>query len=172
MTRAWLRVYTTIWVATLGFAGLIAAGGPGLTRPVRQLLQARLTPSNNAPPHLEHVLMLAAHNIPIVAWPLLLGVIGAAEHRFTRRAADTLLVGCVCVNVLQVGAALGAYGLPLLPYLPQVPFEWAGIALGAGSWLVQRDRPLTGRERLLWLAVTAGVMVCAAVLETVAVPHR
>lgn len=172
MTGAWLRVYTAIWIATLGFAALIAAGGPGLTRPVRQLLEARLTPSNNPPPNVGHILTLAAHNIPIAAWPLLLGVIGAEQHHLTRQAADTLLVACLCVNVLQVAAALGAYGTPLLPYIPQLPLEWAGLALGAGSWLVQRDRQLTGRERLVWLALTAVVMLFAAVLETVAVPHR
>jgi len=172
MMGAWLRVYTTIWIATLSFAALIAAGGPGSTRPVRQLLEAQLTPSNNAPPNVGHILTLAAHNIPIAAWPLLLGILGADRHPLTRQAADTLLAACLCVNLLQVGAALGAYSTPLLPYIPQLPLEWAGIALGAGSWLVQRDHPLTGPERLVWLALTAVVMLLAAVLETVAVPHR
>jgi hypothetical protein len=172
LTGAWLRVYTAIWVATFAFAALVAVIGSGLTRPARSLLGLTLTPRNNAPPHLGHVLWLAAHNIPIAAWPLLLGVVGAEDHRLTRQAADTLLAACLCVNVLQVGAALGAYGAPLLPYLPQLPLEWAGLALGASSWLVQRNRPLTSRERIVWFALTAGVLLCAAVLETVAVPHR
>jgi lysylphosphatidylglycerol synthetase-like protein (DUF2156 family) len=169
---AWLRAYTAICAATVVFAALIVAGGPGLAQPVRRILGAQLTPRNNPPPSLGHVLALAAHNIPIATWPLLLGVMGAYPHRLTWQFADTLVVACLLVNVLPVGAALGAYGTPLLPYVPQLPLEWAGLALGAGSWLVQRDRELTGRERLMWLAVTAGVLLCAAVLETVAVPHR
>jgi hypothetical protein len=172
MASAWLRAYTAIWAATVVSAALVATGGPGLTQPVRQLLGAHLTPHNTPPPNLSHILGLAAHNIPIAAWPLLLGVLGADRHRLTRQLADTLVVACLLANTLIVGAALGAYGRPLVPYLPQLPLEWAGLALGASSWLIQRERELTGRERLLWLAVTAGVLVCAAALETVAVPHR
>ena len=67
---------------------------------------------------------------------------------------------------------LGAYGVALLPYIPNVPLEWAALALGASAWLVQRRRPLTLREGFVWLALIVGVVLCAATLETVAVPHR
>lgn len=170
---AWLRAYTAICTATIVFATLVAACGPGLAEPVRRLLEAQLTPRSNPPPDLAHIVALAAHNIPIAAWPLLLGIIGADRHHpRARQLADTLVVACLLVNVLLVGAALGAYGPPLLPYIPQLPLEWAGLALGAGSWLLQRDHELTSRERLVYLALTGGVLACAAVLETVAVPHR
>jgi hypothetical protein len=170
--KAWLRVYTAICAATTVSATFVAGGGSDLTQPVRQLLGAQLTPRENPPPSLAHILALAAHNTPIAAWPLLLGVIGANRHRLARQLADTLVMACLLVNTLVVGAALGAYGAPLLPYLPQLPLEWAGLALGAGSWLVQRDHEITTRQRLVWLALTAGVLFCAAALETVAVPHR
>ena len=75
-------------------------------------------------------------------------------------------------NVLPVGAALGAYGPPLLAFIPQVPFEWAALALGASAWLMQRREPLAVREGLALFAVIGGLLLCAAVLETVAVPHR
>jgi hypothetical protein len=172
LPRAWLRAYTATWIATLGFAALVALAGEPLTSTTRHLLGLRLTPHHNAPPHFEHVLALAAHNIPIFAWPLLLCVTAAHRHSLARRMADTVLLACVMVNTLQVGAALGAYGAPLLPYVPNVPVEWAGLALGASSWLVQRRRALTVHEGLVWLALTAGVLLCAATLETVAVPHR
>ena len=99
-------------------------------------------------------------------------MIGARHHRLGRKIADGVLLACIIVNTLPVGAALGAYGAPLLPYLPQLPLEWAGLALGASAWLVQRRRALTAREGLAVLALTAIVLLCAAVLETVAVPHR
>jgi hypothetical protein len=75
-------------------------------------------------------------------------------------------------NALPVAAALGAYGAPLMPYIPQLPVEWAGLALGYSSWLVQRERPVSRRERLAWLTLTAAVLTVAAAVETVAVPHR
>ena len=58
----------------------------------------------------------------------------------------------------------------LLPYIPQLPLEWAGLALGVGAWLLQRRPALTGREGLALLALTACVAARAAVIETVAVP--
>ena len=156
-------------MATLSAAALVATR---LSVAVHHLLGLRLDPNRNPPPHIGHVLALAAHNIPIAAWPLLLGVVGAQRHRLGRQIADTAVLACIIVNILPVGAALGAYGAPLLPYVPQLPLEWAGLALGASAWLIQRRRALTVREGLALLALIAGVLLCAAVVETVAVPHR
>jgi hypothetical protein len=170
--RAWLRTYAAIWTMTLGIAVVVAIGAARLRTPVRHLLGARLDPRLNAPPNAGHVLALAAHNLPIVAWPVLLGVVGAHRNPVARKAADLLVGACMIVNVGVVGSALGAYGLALLPYVPQLPLEWAGLALGVGSWLLQRRQALTGREGALCVAVIACALLAAAVLETVAVPHR
>ena len=172
LAGAWRRAYAGVWIATLGFALVVALVGEPLIRSTRHVLGLSLKADRNPPPHLEHVLALVAHNIPIFAWPLLLGVMGAHRHRVSRRVADTVLLACVIVNTLEVGAALGAYGVALLPYIPNVPLEWAALALGASAWLVQRRRPLTLREGFVWLALIVGVVLCAATLETVAVPHR
>lgn len=168
----WLRAYGAIWLATLAVAVLVAIAGTRLSVPVHQLLGLRLDPNRNPPPHIGHVLALAAHNIPIAAWPVLLGVMGAHRHRLARQVADTVLLACIIVNTLPVGAALGAYGPALLTYVPQLPLEWAGLALGASAWLIQRRRALTVPDGLAILALTFGVLLCAAVLETLAVPHR
>jgi hypothetical protein len=117
-------------------------------------------------------LSLAVHNLPIAAWPLLLGVVGAHHSHIGRGVADSLLAGCLAVNVLPVGAALGAYGPALLPYIPQLPLEWAALAAGASAWLLQRHRTLTVREGLALLALTSCMLLPAAVLETYAVPHE
>jgi hypothetical protein len=172
LPATWLHTYAAIWTATLGPAALVALAGPPLVDSVRHLLGLALTAQRNPPPSVGHVLALAAHNIPIATWPLLLGVTGAHRHRLARRVADTVVLACMIANTLPVGAALGAYGTPLLAYLPQLPLEWAGLALGASCWLVQRRRELTCRERLVWLALNAGVLLCAAAIETVVVPHR
>jgi hypothetical protein len=172
LPSAWLRAYTAIWMATLGFAGIVTLAGRPLTQAAHQLLGLHLTPEHNPPPQVEHVLALAAHNIPIFAWPLLLGVTGAHRHRIGIRVADTLVLASAIVNTGQVGIALGGYGAALLPYVPNVPFEWAGLALGVSYWLVQRRRAISVHDGIVWFALTAGVLLCAATLETVAVPHR
>jgi hypothetical protein len=169
---AWLYAYAGVWIATLVPAVLVALVGQPLVLPVRHVLGLTLTAHRNPPPGIGHVLFSEAHNLPIVAWPLLLGLIGAHRHPLAKHVADGLLTACIIVNTLQVGAALGAYGAPLLPYLPQLPVEWGGLALGASAWLVQRRRALTVAEGLGLLALIAGVLLCSAALETVAVPHR
>ena len=78
---------------------------------------------------------LAAHNLPIAAWPLLLGVLGAHRHRLGPACHRRRSAGVHHRDTLPVGAALGAYGAALLPYLPHLPLEWAGLALGASAWL-------------------------------------
>jgi len=44
--------------------------------------------------------------------------------------------------------------------------------LGASGWLVQRRGPLTVREGLGLFGAAVCVLICAAIVETVAVPHR
>jgi hypothetical protein len=172
LRRAWLLAYAAIWVLTLLSARLLAANPAELDHLVRHVLGATLDPQHNPPPSIGHVLILLAHNLPIASWPLLLGVLGVHRNHHTRQAADTLVAAVLLSNVLTVGAALGVYGAPLLPYIPQVPLEWAALALGASAWLMQRTKPLTGGQGVALFVVIAGAVACAAVLETVAVPHR
>jgi hypothetical protein len=172
LLRAWPRAYAAVWTATLSSTGLVAISGAGLKSCVRQLLGLHLNPASNPPPDIEHVLALAAHNVPIASWPLLLGVVGAHKHRLGRRLADTVLLAWIIVNTMPVGAALGAYGLTPLPYLPQLPLEWAGLALGLGAWSVQRGHPLTIQDGLALLGLIVLVLVTAAAVEVIAVPHR
>ncbi|HEX4188579.1 MAG TPA: hypothetical protein VHY83_11830 [Solirubrobacteraceae bacterium] len=170
--KRWATAYGCLWLQTAAFAGLVACGGAALRGQTRRLLALKLTPATNPPPHLTRVLELAAHNIPIAAWPLLLGVAGAHRHPLTRRIADATLLASITINTMPVGAALGAHGTGLLPYIPQLPLEWAALALGASAWLCQRRSALTIRHRVSVLALTASILLCAAVIETVAVPHR
>ena len=151
----WLHAYAGVWLATLAAAALVALVGRPLALPARRLLGLALSAQRNPPPHVGHVLVLAAHNIPIAAWPLLLGVLGAHRHRLARHVADGVLLACIIANTLPVGAALGAYGTAVLAYIPQLPLEWGGLALGASAWLMQRRRALSVREGLALLALIA-----------------
>jgi hypothetical protein len=170
--RASLAAYAAIWIATLIPAALVSLAGPALERPVRGALGLRLAARENPAPSAGHVLALAAHNLPIAAWPLLLGVLGANRSRAARHLADGLVLSWLVANTLPVAAALSAYGLRLVPYIPQLPLEWGGLALGAGAWIAQRARAMSVREGLAWVTAIACVLICAGVLESVAVPHR
>jgi hypothetical protein len=171
ISAASLQAYGALWGCTLASAGAVALLGRPLSSATRRVLGLTLRASENPPPHLSQVLELAGHNIPIAAWPLLLGVVSASRQRLAVRTADILVGASMFANTVPVGAALGAYGGAAIAYLPQLPLEWAGLALGYGSWLVQRRRPMDSRERLARLALIAATLVIAATLETAAVPH-
>lgn len=170
LAKTWLRAYVGVWTLTFVLAAGAAVGTVGVRASVRHVLGLTLEP--DPAPQLGHVLDLAAHNIPIVSWPLLLGVFDLHRSRLGRGFADSMVAAYVVANVLPVGAALGAYGSVLVPYVPQLPLEWGGLALGACGWLAQRREALSLREALGLFALIVGVLVCAAVVETVAVPHR
>jgi hypothetical protein len=169
---AWLKAYGATWAVTVLAATLVAIDGRPAISLTRDALGLRLKAHGNPPPHLAGVLALAAHNLPIAAWPVLIGLTGADRHKLSRHLSDFAVLVCIVLNCAPVGAALAAYGSAVIAYLPQLPVEWAGLALGASSWLVQRRRSLSSAERLLWLGMTTGVLLGAAALETFAVPHR
>ncbi len=172
LPATWLHAYAAIWIATLVPAAIVALVGQPLARPARRLLALALTAQHNPPPHVGHVLAVAAHNIPIASWPLLLGVLGAHRHRLATHVADGVLLACIVVNTLPVGASLGAYGEAVLPYLPHLPLEWGGLAFGVSAWFAQRRQALTVSEGIGLFLLIACALLCAAVLESVGVPHR
>jgi hypothetical protein len=143
-----------------------------LHEPVRELLALRLRADETPPPDLANLTSVAVHNFPIAAWPLLLGVVGAHQHELLRHVADAVLASCIGINTLLVGAAIGAYGPALLRYIPQLPLEWAALAVGASAWLLLRRKPITVTQGLAVAAATLGVVIGAATIETLAVPHE
>lgn len=170
--RQWAAMYAVIWTITLATAAVVAAIGTPTTAFTIRLLGLMLTPAGTPVPTSGRFLRLAAHNIPLAAWPLLLSYTGACHGARAGRVADLLVGASLLANVLPVGAAIGAYGGALVAYIPQLPLEWAGLAVGYAAWVAQRGRPVGVRERTGWLAVITVLMVGAAMLETLAVPHR
>ena len=164
------RSYALIWAATGLAAAAVHAGGGSAARAVRGVLQLQLRSTVHHPHTLASIATLTAHNLPIASWPLLLALAGADSSRAGRAAGDTLVLVGIAANTLPVGAALGAYGSALVAYVPQLPVEWAALALGAAAWILERQRPLTRRERLTWLAAITACVLAAAALETTAVP--
>jgi hypothetical protein len=165
-----LVALAVLWALTL-VTNLAAAALPSLASAARDLLSLRLTPTLNPPPSIARVLSIAAHNIQTAGWPLLLPLLGARQRAWSRTLADTAVTASVTVNALLVGLALGAYQARLLPYVPQLPLEWAGVAVAPAYWWLNRtDRRSGGRRAaLIALVVSFGM---AAIVETVCVPHR
>lgn len=170
--QSWWRVYGSLWLATASIALTVGLAGEDVRGAVRVLLGLTLSAQVNPPPTAARPLALAAHNIPIAAWPLLLGALGIAGTARARRLADLLLACWLLANLAPVGAALGAYGAHLLPFIPQLPLEWAGLALGASAWRMERRSPISPRARAGAATLIAGLLLGAGALETYGVPHR
>lgn len=166
-----LHAYWGVWASTLAGLLVVWIAGEPMRALTRQVLGLELHPTRAPSDQLGQIVALAAHNAPIAAWPLLLGLVGADRHRWTKRLADCLVATCVLVNAVPVGAALATYGNALIAYVPQLPVEWAGIALGAGAWLVQRRGAISARERLLCFCAISALLLYAGALETIAVPR-
>jgi hypothetical protein len=86
-------------------------------------------------------------------------------------AVDTVLALEVAVNVLLVGAALGAYGARMaVAVLPHGPVELAAFARGLALYLNARHAPLAARDAVRVAAGCLAALALAAMLETFAAP--
>ena len=165
LVRCILTSYATLWVGTGLFALLaIPFAGPlhevfglsgGLATPGTTSMAA-LTLTNNAReaviPFLFAVLRVGARR-----WPILLG--------------DVVIAACFTADVALGGLALGTDGMRALPFLPQWPLEWAGLALALAAWRRARNDRRDPLELALLAIGTALLLCVAALLETYAVPQ-
>lgn len=168
---AWAHAYALLCAFTLATA-LVTLTVPGAGALARGLLHLKLNPSANPPPSMAGLVSIATNNILRSSWPLVLGPLGAARNRVTRTLADGAVLANLLVPGLLVGGALGGYGLRVLAYVPHVPVEWAGVAVGGGGWLGARSREQHGgRWRSPVMPLTI-LLAFAAAAETFLVPHR
>ncbi|HEX3510653.1 MAG TPA: hypothetical protein VHT27_06080 [Solirubrobacteraceae bacterium] len=167
LARAIGLCYLGLWALTVLGAASAAVIAPAGAR------SALALDLRGAPPaSLDRVLSLAAHNLPLAAWPLGLGILGADSRAPTRRLADWVVLASAAANTGPVAVALGGYGWALVPYVPQLPLEWGSLAVGYGSWLAHRRCAPSARRRLALLGAVASLTLAAAVIETIAPPHR
>ncbi|MHB1538890.1 MAG: hypothetical protein ACYCUM_13875 [Solirubrobacteraceae bacterium] len=171
LARAWAGSYLALCALTLAIAAaaLLVPDAPALAR---GLLDLKLSAHANPPPSIAGALSIALENTLHASWPLSLGPLGARARRATRTLADAAVAANLLVCALLVGGALAGYGPAVLAYLPHVPLEWAGIAIGAGAWRIERTRPLSGRERAASLIAIISILLLAAAVETSLTPHR
>ncbi len=143
-------------------------------------LVAFLDPSvaGSTPPHptltgsLNDWLGITAENLRGLAATFLLWLLGADKSRLGRRAGDVIVLAVIAVNAIPVGIALGRWQIRLIPYVPQLPLEWAALILAVSAWLTIRTSTATRHQIAVLGASTAVLMLAAAALETWGTPHR
>jgi len=157
--------YCLLWIGTL-LAAVLAIPVAGQ---LREVFGFRLTlaPAGTA----SMAALIAVNNIRAAAIPLLFAAMKTGRRRWLLLVGDVVVATSLAVNVALGGLALGAYGLPLLRYLPQWPLEWGGLALALAGWRRARRGQRDPCELAL-LALGAATLLClAALLETYAVPQ-
>jgi hypothetical protein len=141
--------------------GVLAPGLAGHTRPHPALSGT-----------LGDAAEIVATNLRVLAAPFLLWLLKFPQSRLGRQAGDILVLAVVAINTLTVGIELGRWRGQLIPYLPQLPVEWAAMSVAVAAWLAARSNHANGRQ-LAGLATMATVLVVAAAgVETSCTPHR
>jgi hypothetical protein len=165
MSRSILSSYALLWAATVLFA-LLAIPFAG---PLRDLFG--LSGGLAAPGTATMAAVTLTNNAREAAIPFLFALLRVGARRWPVLLGDVVIAACLCANVALGGLALGTDGIRLLPYLPQWPLEWGGLALALAAW----RRARSGRRdpcELVLLAMTTAILLCvAALLETYAVPQ-
>ena len=154
--------------ARISIAGLLLAGVAALLVVVLGVEHGvrawyGLHPSSPTAVSPAHVF---ANNVQVCAIALLGGINVRVWPR-ARWLLDPILLGLVAINVLLVGAALGAYGAPLLRLIAaHALLELLAAGVAGAAYLHARRREPLSLSAVSWCAVaTAGMLILAAVLE-------
>ena len=112
------------------------------------------------------------NNLRALATPFLCVALGLPDSRLGRHTGDLLVLAITALSAIAVGIELARWNTILLPYIPQLPVEWAALSTAVTAWLAAR-RGAVDRWAVTELAVlTAVLLALAACLETWCVPHR
>ncbi len=114
---------------------------------------------------------IAAQNLQVLAAPLVLWLVGANQSRLGRQAGDVVMLAVIAVNAIPVGVALGRWRTQLIPYVPQLPLEWAALTLCITAWLQLRTGHATRGRIARYAAAILAITATAAAVETFATPH-
>ncbi len=133
-----------------------------------------LAPSTHPHPALHGTLgelaSLTTNNLRVLATPFLLTGFRWPAWRLSRRVGDLLVAVMVAENTIVVGLALGRWGARLLPYVPQLPLEWAALGIAGAAWLSARDGD-RGRVLAAYALATFALTITAAAIEVELTPH-
>jgi single-strand DNA-binding protein len=159
-----------IAAATGSAVGLTAAG----------LLLGALDPAlaGHTAPHpvltgsVGDALGILQNNARVLGVPFLLSVFRFPVSRAGRYTGDLLVFGVTAANTIAVGIELGRWRDRLIPYLPQLPLEWAALIVAVCAWLVARGDDTRPQELAMLASITALLLIGGASLETWCTPHK
>jgi hypothetical protein len=117
-------------------------------------------------------LAILANNARALTAPFALLLLGLGRRRCGRRIANLIVVAVAAVNAIPVGVALGRWQGRLIPYIPQLPIEWAALTTAVATWRQGRAGGLTPRRVAALAGVTLALLAAAAAVETWCTPHR
>ena len=166
-TRACLRVWFGLWVLSVTSA-VGTALVPALRDGVQSWLALRLEPHAADGGYLVGIVV---HNLRAAGWPLLVAARAARWPSRGRFIAATLVTTAATVNVVPVGAALGAYGAAVIPYLTHLPLEWAALSIPLGACLAARHQQPSVRQLALAAGAFCVLVLTAGLAETYLTPH-
>lgn len=162
--RQHLAVAGTAVLGTTLAAGLITVLDPAIA--------ASTAPHPTLTGSLTDWLAITVENLRVLAAPFLLWLLDAHNSRLGRRAGDAVVVVVIAVNSIPVGVALGRWQGRLVPFLPQLPIEWAALIVAVSAWLAIRTTTATRHQVATLAGATAMLMLVGASLETWGTPHR
>jgi hypothetical protein len=170
MVAAELNQRQHVTVAGSAVIGVTLASG--LVAVLDPAIAGSTTPHPALAGSLKDWLDITAENLRVLAAPFLLWLLGADKSRLGRQAGDVVVVVVIAVNAVPVGVALGRWRAQLIPYVPQLPLEWAALILAVSAWLTARAGTATRQHIAVLAASTAVLVLAAAALETWVTPHR
>ena len=159
-----LAAATGLLIALTAFGGLLGLLAPALAGNVRP--HPALTATVGT------AVGILANNLWLLAVPFALCLLGYNTDRVSRHTGDVLVLVLVAVNALRVGVELGRWRGQLIPYVPQLPLEWAALAIAASVWLTARTQPVSRRHVVILAALVVLLLTTAAAVETWGTPHR
>jgi hypothetical protein len=161
---------THLPVAGAVVLGLTATGA--LLAVVDPALAGTTRPHPTLTGNVSDAVSILANNARVLAAPFLLYLLGAPRSLPGRRSGDIVIAVMVALSTIPVGVELGRWRAQLIPYVPQLPVEWAALTVAVAAWLAARTATANHRDLAALAAVTTGLLVAAAGLETYATPHR
>ena len=158
-SRAWVCAYAGVWVATLACAALVALAGSRALATRQRLLGLTLRAQRNPTPD------VGARARAGGAQPAARGLAAAARprrrppHRSPGASPTCDLLACSSPTRSGRRGARRATARRCSPYVPQLPLEWAALALGASAWPLAATPSLTSPSGCALLALIAGALL-------------
>ena len=150
--------------------GTLTALGAGLARTWPQL-GGSIAPHAALHGSVSEALAILVNNLRALTAPFALALLGLAHTRTGRRIGDLVVLAVAAASAIPVGVALGRWQGRLLPYVPQLPLEWAALTTALAGWLHARTGTTNTRQLIALAGVTVVLLAAAATVETWCTPH-